>query len=328
MKVICLSLLLFCTLSCYNKVDVEADWKNIPIVWGILSHQDTAHYIRVEKAFLTNDINTFEVAQNPASLYHQNITVLLERTTTGETFSLQKIDGNLEGYSRKQGIFANQPNYLYKIKAEDIALMEGESIQLKILKEEQSSPITAETIILGNMEMISGLQNHTFIDFKKGLSTRLVWKPGEGGVFFDIRLYLHLEEQINQQWIPKTLDWSLAKNLTRSSSTKMRYAFKGLRFYQFLLNELDTTQTILRRFRSVDLLISAGGQEFIDYQNNGLSNQYITGAETPPVYTNLSEGRGLFTSRSHLNIENIELTERTLDFLIDSELTDVLHFQY
>lgn len=325
--ILLLFICLCCTLSCYNEVDVEADWQNIPIVWGIISRQDTAHYIRVEKAFLTNNTSSFEIAQNADSLYHQQITVLLEKPATGETFALQKIDGNFDGYPRSEGTFATEPNYLYKIKAEDIPLVSGEPLRLKIIKDEQSEPITAETTILGEMEMINGLRNDTLIDINAGISTRLVWDPGEGGELFDLRIYVHLQEKYNNEWVDKTLDWSIARNLKRSSPTRMRHAFIGAKFYQLLLQELDSTQVVLRRFQGLDILISSGGQELIDYQLNGLSNQFITGAETLPFYTNLSEGRGLFSSRSHLRIENIQLTDSALDFLKNSELTDVLNFQ-
>ena len=38
--------------SCSNDFEVNADWKDIPIVYGLLDIKDSAYYIRLEKAFL------------------------------------------------------------------------------------------------------------------------------------------------------------------------------------------------------------------------------------------------------------------------------------
>ena len=38
--------------SCETDVVLEGEWKDIPVVYAFLSIQDTAHYVRVEKAFL------------------------------------------------------------------------------------------------------------------------------------------------------------------------------------------------------------------------------------------------------------------------------------
>lgn len=319
--------LLFCISSCYNEVDVEAEWRDIPVVWGFLARQDTAHYIRIEKAFLTDNNTVFKATQLADSLYHEQVNVLLVRNSTGEGFELQKVDGNLEGYPRQAGIFATEPNYLYKIKSEDINLVAGERMSLNIINKEGETLASANTVILGDMEITSGLREDTLIQFKSGVSNRLIWETGEGGELFDLKFIIHVEEQVNGEWVTQTLDWSVARNLEPNISSKMRHAFPGIRFFQFLLNELDSTQFVLRRMKGVDLLISAGGQEFVNNRTYNLSNQYITGSETVPFYTNIAGGRGLFTSRSHLKIENLQLTLQTLDYLRNHESMEVLNFQ-
>jgi hypothetical protein len=38
--------------SCETDFELNAEWKDITIVYGILNQNDTAHYIRIQKAFL------------------------------------------------------------------------------------------------------------------------------------------------------------------------------------------------------------------------------------------------------------------------------------
>src|SRR5688572_27152203 len=125
--------------SCDNELVVTDEWKDIPVVWGLLNASDTAHYIRVEKAFLDPTTSAFDIAQIPDSLYYDNASVSLRRISSGQVFPLQRVNGDLEGYPREEGIFAETPNYLYKIKANSINLMPGELYEF-ILERGEGKP--------------------------------------------------------------------------------------------------------------------------------------------------------------------------------------------
>ncbi len=55
----------FLFTACDNELVVTDQWKDIPVVWGFLSKSDTAHYIRVEKAFLDPKISANVIARHP-----------------------------------------------------------------------------------------------------------------------------------------------------------------------------------------------------------------------------------------------------------------------
>ena len=100
--------------ACDNELVVVDKWKDIPVVWGLLSKSDTAHYIRVEKAFLDPTTSAYDIARIPDSLYYDEAVVTLKRVNTGQVFTLERVDGDLEGYPREGGVFAEVPNYLYE----------------------------------------------------------------------------------------------------------------------------------------------------------------------------------------------------------------------
>jgi hypothetical protein len=64
-----LPLFIFCA-ACSTDFELEAEWRDIPIVYGLLSFTDTAHYVRVEKAFLPEGGDARDVAQIADSLYY------------------------------------------------------------------------------------------------------------------------------------------------------------------------------------------------------------------------------------------------------------------
>ena len=106
--------------GCSDKFNVAAPYENITVVDGFLDQADTAHYIRIEKAFLDNNKSAVAMAQVPDSLYFPQLNVMIERLDANynlfDTIHLTKVDLNQEGYPKQTGAFANSPNWAYKFK--------------------------------------------------------------------------------------------------------------------------------------------------------------------------------------------------------------------
>ena len=63
-----LAAILFIT-ACNNKLNVLSPYKNVTVVYGLMDQSDTAHYIRVNKAFEGNG-NAYTMAQQFDSSYY------------------------------------------------------------------------------------------------------------------------------------------------------------------------------------------------------------------------------------------------------------------
>ena len=111
--------------ACDNELELVSEYENIPITYGLLNRSDTAQYIRVEKAFVDPAKSALLLAQEPDSLYYEDLVVQLVNRSLNETYTLERVDGNLEGYPRDTGIFANSPNWMYKIRTEDMRMRGG-----------------------------------------------------------------------------------------------------------------------------------------------------------------------------------------------------------
>jgi len=126
---ICAVLFLF---SCDNELDLVADFKEVPVVYGLLDLSDTTQYIRVERAFADRAISANEIAQDPDSLYYDDITVKLLNLNSGLEFTMEKVDGNVIGLERDSGVFAQSPNFLYRLETTPDLMKRGDSIRLQI----------------------------------------------------------------------------------------------------------------------------------------------------------------------------------------------------
>jgi len=318
-------------LSCDNTLDLIEERMDIPIVYGLLSTTDTAQYIRVERAFVDETISAIELAQDPDALYYENVDVSIIRLSNNETSILERVDGNEEGFPRQEGAFATAPNFLYKISTSEINLVEGEEYQLSIERGEPLATVTASTTLV-EAPLISRPSSGSRLDFFDTRIQEITWLGNENNSLYDVSLLLRFFEKNldvpNSAFEQREVLWSVERGIEPNSGELRGEALiEGNRFFGFLAGALDREANYDRRFIDIDLILDAGGAEIAQYQNVGLANLSITSSQDIPTFTNLSEGRGLFSSRTRIISENIEVTPRTLDSLANGAITAGLGFQ-
>ena len=65
--------------SCKPEFPLNAPYKDVPVVYGILDYQDSIHYVKIYKGFQPKNGAAFIDAQNPDSIYYyNNIIAVLE----------------------------------------------------------------------------------------------------------------------------------------------------------------------------------------------------------------------------------------------------------
>ncbi len=324
--------LIWLTISCSNDFELEAAWRDIPVVYGFLSQQDTAHYIRVEKAFLEPGGNADKIAQIADSLYYdEQVEVQLERPASGQTFLMQRVNGTAEGYPREAGVFATQPNILYKIPATTINLRAGETIRLTINRGEGKTPVTAETTVLGDITLRE-TNPLTPVNFAYDRKVNFAWNTDDFAQIFDLRLVIHyLESEPGNpnDLVAKELVWVLADDLLRDNNSASRFSFEieGVELYKFLAANLEPVSDRIRIFQTFDIHVTGAGAELVEALRVLRINAGITSAQAIPTYTNLSEGRGIFSSRTTAIRTGLTLNFTAQDSLRNGMLTRDLNFR-
>ncbi len=328
-SVLALLAILFVISSCGNELDVIETPKDIPVVYGFISLSDTVQYIRIERAFVDENISALELAQNPDSLYYTDAEVELVRNSTGDRFPLEMVDGNLEGYPREDGAFAQSPNYLYKIRNEDINLVGGETYTLSIKRNETLPLIEAETILLGPTEIKSPIsQNAIILDFDYVDLNLYIWQSSEGAAIHDLFFRFNYRErtpETNGEFVPKSVLWRTVSNY-KETDERVDVEIEGLGFYTFLRGAIDEDPDAVRRFENMDMIVVTGGQEISDFVTVGSANLGITSTQDVPVFSNIPEGRGIFSSRYQTELNQISLSNATVDSLKNGIYTRELNF--
>lgn len=116
---VCLPLLslLICSLfiSCDNELDLLDDYREIPVIYGIINPSVTNHYVRVQKSFLGPG-NALLMAQYADSLYYDtaNIRVYIEKIYRDVVLESRLMVPDFSK-TKEEGLFTDQGHFTYRV---------------------------------------------------------------------------------------------------------------------------------------------------------------------------------------------------------------------
>jgi len=316
--------------ACGNELDLIEEGADIPIIYAFMSPVDTAQYFRVERAFADETISAVDLARDPSKLYYNNPRVALIHENSGEEYIFQEVDGAAEGYPREDGAFASVPNTLYKKLSSEMNLVEGDKYRLEVLREGSDTPVQATAILAetpdikkpGEMGLLDLIPNNPFI---------VRWRGNNSLSLYDMHFIINIFEK--DESVPgssfemRQLVWKVFQGKSVVPEVvNVEHEIDGSGFYSFLAGALEQDPKWKRNFSNVDVLLLGGGAELQNYRSVGLANLGITSSQDIPTYTNLSEGKGIFSSVTRTLREDVSLNPRTLDSLKMNPLTRNLGF--
>lgn len=333
MKKFSILLLITTTLvfsGCKNDLEVLAPYKETCIVYGLLNAADSTQYIRINRAFL-GEQDASIMAQHPDSFNYPNILdVTLERWKNGsklDSYSLERDSSiNLE-----PGIFANTPNILYKTP-QGKTIFSDSDYRLSIYNRVLGITTTSETMVLGKVNVLKPLVipgNAIIIGLYNvpPYNVRFATDPEAAGYNLTVK-FNYAEAPVNNPTalVSKTLELQLPNepNSGVGSSAK-EYLLLPEDLFGLAASQIPVDNNLNRTFKSLTFVFTAAAQEFYTYSE---VNQPPTGlVQSIPDYTNIINGKGIFSSRYTTVIPNVYLDNTTMDSLRNGSITQPLRFQ-
>ncbi|MEL6717931.1 MAG: DUF4249 family protein [Bacteroidota bacterium] len=319
--------------ACSNELELTAPWKNIPVIYGVLNEADRVQYIRVEKAFLDESTNALDLAKNVDSVYYSDISVQLERPSLNTTLTLERVDGVQEGLIREDGVFATDPNFLYKLDLEGVApLQGGEKVRLLVSDSKDQLLASSETTIVESFDLVRGRPGDELNFSNYDRTIRLSWRPQESATIYDVQFVINYRENVDgssTEFVDKSVTWTVASNLLKesvSTGTQATVEVNGEEFYAFLDGALESSNKI-RQFVDLDFIVTAGGSELSEYIRIRQANTGLTSSQNTPIFSNIEGGLGLFSSTATTRKNEITLTPASLDSLVNGFYTRDLNFR-
>ncbi len=327
--------------SCDNDIDVNANWKDVPVVYSLVDQTEDTVWVRLSKAFL-GEGDVFMMAQQPDSLYYNDIqNIFLEEfdengNPTLRTFQLIP---DFTSRTKPEGIFDSDNYRLYRtdfsgVGADTLDLNEDYQYQLVVNRGENRPYITAKTELVKDFD-INKPRNNQNISFSGPTNEQAIeWESAVNGSLYETRLYFHYTEvRVTDFSSPVDLSDSTQKVFefrmpdktaaTLTGSQDMSTSRTGQAFLTAFLKELTIDPNIVRIPRKFDVEILVASEEFTTFIN---VNKPPTGiVRERPDFTNVKigddDGVGIFTSRYRKLKPNVGISSTMKDYLSIQDYT-------
>jgi hypothetical protein len=328
--------------GCSEDFVVTAPYKDITLVYGMLNMNDTAHYIRIQKAFLDEQKSAIDMAKVPDSNYYKesdlNVTVLELTGTAGMAIPVTRVNMEDEGYTKQPGTFFTSPNYAYKFKH---PLNPSRKYRLVISNNITGEVDSADISIVDATKLYSPSFNQAQykIMFARTQPAEITKFPLTFNFGPEVRYveavlrFRWVEVKSNGTEIDKSADLKLGSMpVNEHSITGTEYlVYPNISIYSFLRDAMHPAPSNEARYLdSCDVYLYAAGQDFYEYLTvNQIQSGGLTADQIKPLYTNI-KGRdvyGLFSSRTFVAKLNVPIDSITYDSLRVNPITAPLNIQ-
>ena len=331
--------------GCSTDLDINAPYKNVTVVYGLLDQRDSVQYIKINKAYLgEGDALVYAQIADSNEWADGDITVarvhrVLNGNRIGTPFNLEPATFT----DREPGVFYAPNQKLYKFVDNTpydpiitspaivpVYLDQESSYELELVVKGET--VSATTSIVDNFS-IQGPDRDTSIvmNLKNGLGYQdwiFNWNAGHDGKRYEAS-YRFKYQNIRDGVFSDTLSITRAMGRVVSSNTsgteEMQRTLEAEAFYSTIGSSIPVDPTVTnRRYCGIDLVISVANDEFHTYLS--LTEPVSGIVQDRPTYTNIVNGVGLFGSRYTREVIGKRLGGSSLAELVNGPYTGALLF--
>ncbi len=311
--------------GCENEINLLAPHKEIPLVYCVLNQDDSLHIVRVQRSF-AGEANALQMATIHDSVYYSNVQVELEQWTDRvliDNFELQEYYGII----KDDGIFANNPHTLY---ATDISLNKWSQYKLKVYLPEIDMQLEASTFLVDKLTLIKPSYNQPALSFSDIDQTfEIEWRSAANARIYFLQFRFNYLEIFEEDTTKKEAYWSIAHFTSQNDlgGERMETLLQKKQFYRWMPSKIPAATEGIKRIipkEALDIVFTIGGEELYTFieVHNADQNPMVQ----KPVYTNISNGIGLFSARSQQEIKGKALTYASIDSVAHGQFTHQLGF--
>ena len=337
---------LFLLVSCSTDFELNAPYKTIPIVYGLLDQSQDTQFVKINRSFLGYGNNVNYAAINDCTEFNNVIAVLEEYDEFGSMIDQDTLRELMVG-GLDPGIFYEDSQKVYFFESLYDTLREENSYHLKVSIPEKNLAFDARTDMIKGSWLNFKYQTYLFLrinGFKVAdvdLATTgddgyfdqsLRWVTAEGGRRYELVFRLHYTEvytDLSEQ--DKYLEWNLGRQISVSTEggEEMFKDIAGVSFFNWVVSQLENNENesdVLKRvlkMDAVELILTAGNDDLNTYMQ---VNEPVTGVVTErPIFTNVNNGYGIFASKYSTKLSTF-LSDGTMLELCAGQLTSEFKF--
>lgn len=300
---------LFTLQNCKNDIDINDEWKETMVVYGMLNPADTVQFIRVSKAFLDETRSALLVAGITDSIYYDSLEVWLKRPDTTWAVKLEKIN-----YIQKDsGLFGNDKNPLYKTNA---YIRPNREYELEVINPKTGKRVWARTKSVAPANIVAPFRNpgSNFSIMPEYFT--IEFTPQANSYAYDVKLEVVYQEfslKDTSAKTTKTAVWNAMTNFRVSPSVSAINKIPRLAVLQFLGNTIKSDSLLGHRILYANLVLYGGNQTLVDFIS--VNEPSIGIVQKTSEFSNIHGGYGIFASRCVQRVERAKLDPGSINFL-------------
>jgi len=321
-------LLLPALFSCDKTLKVNADWKDVTVVYCLLDQTEDTTYIKITKAFLgEGDALMFskipDSSNYPATLevrLDEYDGTILKNSYPCDTVTIQ----NKKPYDDSISFFYYPNQLMYYSAAK---LNENYIYKLYIKNKKTGKEITSQTGLLYDFDVTKPM---VAASFPPGQSFEVLWNPAKNGKRYQLVIrFFYLESLITNpdSLYMKSIDWLVFNNIKPVSVTSTQpfdLYFPGDAFYTAVGAQIAPNSLVTRVAHHCNFIFTVGATELDTYME--VTEPSLSLVQEKPAYTNIINGIGLFSARFMKSVDSLDISQLTKDELKVNSHTSNLGF--
>lgn len=306
--IICIAISsLFLFNSCNEDIEVNAPWKDITLVYGLLSKSDSVHFIKINKAFLgEGSADEMAMVRDSSEYASDKITAVISEYVNGNLVeAIPLMDTTIA--NKETGVFYAPEQTVYYFERE---LNADATYELTVDIVGKEETVSASTEIIENFNLSGGIvfgNSAVSVGFKNVggdyVDQNFQFISVNAGKAYQLSMNIYYEEYYaDETFEVKSIQWDLP-NMTAFNTDggqQLNQTINGEQFYQQMASKIDpiieSPGVTHRRFLYFQFEMVAAGDELNTYlEVNAPTDALVL---DKPQYTNIENGIGIFSTRN------------------------------
>lgn len=283
--------------SCKNDIEINAPWKETPVVYAFLDPNTSTQFFRIQKTYQNStDLTTAQGAQIADSLYFDTIVVKVIEGNNVYTFSKTK------NAPKDDGFFASGSHFLYECK--NFTAMVNRRYTLQIFSPKTGKTYSGSTVGVGVSKISAVKLNFDATNVNAG--STITTSISEGSAVYNQTMRLVYVEYTTDSTNADTLfaDYNFSDANEPYKPASGSFRVKTPAFINGIKNVIPVKSGYTRKVLRVDFINVGGGKELADLIE--LTTPSLSVVQKKIDYSNITEGLGIFSSRSYKYNANIQ----------------------
>ena len=190
--------------ACSTDVELYADYKDIPVIYGLLDATVDTNYVRINRAFSSSNdhpINAYEVALIADSCNYPgklDARIVEYKSGFGNHYSptgrVIMLD-TMTIQDKEPGIFYSPRQKVYYTTEQFRQNANGADYRYGLVVYKGNDTITSETSIVGGENFKILTFQTSFISDSTSNTAKISFKPADNAAFYDVKMFFNYKEK-------------------------------------------------------------------------------------------------------------------------------------